>query len=86
MMRRPAHACIAIPLFVPAALSHPQTVAGLRRTIDKQGCTIVESGAKLCRYDLTVEGKAVEGLVPGCRRRPFSGRAAFPGTIARLAA
>ena len=48
--------------------------------MDKEGCATLSSGVKVCRYDYSVAGKAVEAIsfVPG-GDGPFPGVLMIPG-------
>src|SRR5215470_2180600 len=65
----------AIPLFPQS-----QSADKIIQQMEKEGCASLESGAKVCRYDFAVQGKAVEAISfvpPG--DGPFPGVLMIPG-------
>jgi dipeptidyl aminopeptidase/acylaminoacyl peptidase len=61
----------------PGALAQQQTAESIIQAIEKSGCTVLErSRAKVCRYDYTVDGRAVEAIL----FQP-SGNGPFPGVL-----
>src|SRR5260370_7264678 len=62
---------------VSAGLAQQQTTEAILLGIEKDGCAFVQpSGAKVCRYDYQVDGRAVEALL----FRP-AGDGPFPGVL-----
>jgi len=68
MKRSIAYTCIALFLFLTAARSQP--ISG------DEECSTAASGAKICRYDLTVDGRLLEALL----FQP-AGDGRFPGVL-----
>jgi len=62
---------------VSSALAQQQTAETIIQGIEKNGCTVLESSsAKVCQYDYTVDGRAVEAIL----FQP-SGGGPFPGIL-----
>ena len=62
---------------VSAGLAQQQTTEAILLGIEKDGCALLQpSGAKVCRYDYQVDGRAVEALL----FRP-AGDGPFPGVL-----
>jgi dipeptidyl aminopeptidase/acylaminoacyl peptidase len=67
---------IACLVWASAAYGQQQGLEQITEAIQKQGCTTLQSGVKVCRYDYTVDGRAVEAL----SFRP-AGEGRFPGVL-----
>src|SRR5258708_10419789 len=62
---------------VSAGIAQQQTTEAILLGIEKDGCALLQpSGAKVCRYDYQVDGRAVEALL----FRP-AGDGPFPGVL-----
>jgi dipeptidyl aminopeptidase/acylaminoacyl peptidase len=58
------------------ALAQPQPADQIIEQMEKQGCAVLQSKTKVCKYDYVVNGKSVEAI----SFRP-AGDGAFPGVL-----
>ena len=67
-------------LWVQPLLAQPNVVADVLQRMDQDRCASLESGAKVCHYEYSVEGKHVEAIsfVPA-GKGPFPGVLMIPG-------
>jgi hypothetical protein len=80
-VKRHLRACIICLVCISGAPAQQQTTEAIIQSIEKGGCTLLQpSGAKVCRYDYQVDGRAVEALsFQPAGDGPFPGILMIPG-------
>ncbi len=68
--------CFAVAVSASLAMAQPRSFDKIIKEVEKQGCSVLESQTKVCRYDYAVNGKAVEAI----SFRP-AGDGPFPGLL-----